>query len=83
MIFNVKIMNCSLPKPHVCEGLSEPQVPFFLTAALGPDRKRGFLGYRGFYFSNFYKSVFSIFTCSEYRKLGSKISEIFKHPCYW
>ena len=25
-----------------------------------------------FYFSNFYKSVFSIFTCSEYRKLGSK-----------
>ena len=27
-----------------------------------PGRKHGFLGYRGFYFSNFYKSVFSIFT---------------------
>ena len=38
-----------------------------------PGRKRGFLGYRGyhgFFFSNFYKSVFSIFTNSEYRKLG-------------
>ena len=38
----------------------------------GPDQKRRFLGYRGFYFSNFYKSMFSIFTYSEYRKLGSK-----------
>ena len=27
---------------------------------LRPDRKRGWLGYRGFFFSNFYKSVFSI-----------------------
>ena len=44
-----------------------------------PDRKRGCLGYRGFFFSNFYKSVFSIFTYSEYRKLGFQKSEIFKH----
>ena len=38
-----------------------------------PGRKRGFLGYRGyhgFFFSNFCKSLFSIFTNSEYRKLG-------------
>ena len=47
-----------------------------------PGRKRGFLGYRGFYFSNFYKSVFSIFTYSEYRKLGFKKSETFEHPCF-
>ena len=47
-----------------------------------PDRKRrclGYCGYRGYFFSNFYKSVFSIFTCSEYRKLGFQKSEIFKH----
>ena len=38
--------------------------------------------YRGFYFSNFYKSVFSVFTCSEYRKLGFQKSETFEHPCF-
>ena len=47
-----------------------------------PGRKRGFLGYRGFYFSNFYKSLFSIFTYSEYRKLEFKKSETFEHPCF-
>ena len=52
------------------------------TSTERPGRKRGFLGYRGVYFSNFYKSVFSIFTYSEYRKLGSKKAEIFKHPCF-
>ena len=49
------------------------------------------------FFSNFYKSVFSIFTYSECRKLGFQKSEIFKHlsktgiskiwdfqhPCFW
>ena len=48
----------------------------------GPDRKRGCLGYREFFFSNFYKSVFSVFTYSGYRKLGFQKSEIFKHPCF-
>ena len=31
------------------------------------------------YFSNFYKSDFSVFTCSQIRKLGLQKSEIFKH----
>ena len=34
------------------------------------------------FFSNFYKSMFSIFTYSEYRKLEFQKSEIFKHPCF-
>ena len=49
---------------------------------IGPGRKRGFPGYRGFYFSSFYKSMFSIFTYSEYRKLGFQKSETFEHPCF-
>ena len=50
--------------------------------AAWPGRKRGFLGYRGYdglFFSNFYKSVFSIFTIGEYRKHGClKTSDFFK-----
>ena len=38
--------------------------------AARPDRKRGCLGYREFFYPTFYKSVFSIFTYSEYRKPG-------------
>ena len=40
---------------------------------------RGYLGYRGHFFSDFYKSEFLIFTYSEIRKLGLQKSEIFKH----
>ena len=33
-------------------------------------RMFGYLGYRGYFFSDFYKSDFSIFTYSQIRKLG-------------
>ena len=33
-------------------------------------RMFGYLGYCGYFFSDFYKSDFSIFTCSQMRKLG-------------
>ena len=45
-----------------------------------PGRKRGCLGYRGCFFSNFYKSDFFIFACSQIRKVGRLKSKIFKHP---
>ena len=58
-----------------------------------PGRKRGFLGYRGFYFSNFYLDlknprfsnirVFDIHLSDEYRKHGClKISDFLKSQ-FW
>ena len=48
-----------------------------------PGRKRGCRRYCRFFFSNFYKSEFSIFTYSQIRKLGfQKKSEIFKRPFF-
>ena len=56
------------------ETSSQNKPPFW------PGRKRGCLGYRECFFSNFYKSDFSIFACSQIRKVGCLKSEIFKCP---
>ena len=56
------------------ETSSQNKPPFW------PGRKRGCLGYRGCFFSNFYKSDFSIFACNQIRRVGCLKSEIFKHP---
>ena len=56
------------------ETSSQNKPPFW------PGRKCGCLGYRGCFFSNFYKSDLSIFAFSQIRKVGCLKSEIFKHP---
>ena len=42
----------------------------------------GHLRYRGYFFSDFYKSIFFIFTYGQIRKLGLQKIEIFKHPSF-
>ena len=42
-------------------------------------RMFGYLRYCEYFFSDFYKSDFSIFCCSQIRKLGLQKSEIFRH----
>ena len=58
------------------ETSSQNKPPFW------PGRKRGCLGYRGCFFSNFYKSDFSIFAYSQIRKVGGLKSEIYKHSSF-
>ena len=56
------------------ETSSQNKPPFW------PGRKRGRLGYRGCFFSNFYKSDISLSAYCQIRKVGCLKYEIFKHP---